>query len=71
MKKRKDVDAYRLIFNTNYPKRTLNKGVLLKYVFENYKTVNISRKMKEKGDEKFFTILEKYGNIKLVLKLQF
>ena len=27
--------------------------------------------MKEKGDEKFFTKLENYGNIKQDLKLQF
>jgi hypothetical protein len=33
--------------------------------------ISKGRKMKEKGDKKFFTNLEKYGNIKPVLKLQF
>lgn len=31
----------------------------------------VSRKIREKGDEKFFTNLEKYGNIKPDFKLQF
>lgn len=59
--------AYKFIKNIL---RELSNRVLLKYL---NKAVcrHKRRKMRKKGDEKFFTILAKHGNIKSILKLQF